>query len=251
MLRKGRLAYKLRAGLFKRIAKAAKKNPDKRFVLIIDEINRGNIAKILGELITLIEDSRRLGQPDASQVMLPYSGKTFGVPDNLYIVGTMNTADRSIQLLDTALRRRFTFIETMPDSEHPLISGEVDGIDCRKMLTAMNERIAALLDREHQIGHTYLLEVDEIRKLSDTFRNRIFPLLQEYFFDDWAKIRVVLGHNAFVKANKVDIRSEEREIMDEDRFVYERLPDDDQRWDRPGEYRKIYGGETGGEPEDG
>ena len=249
VLKKGRLAYKLRAGMFKRIAKAAKKNSDKRFVLIIDEINRGNIAKIFGELITLIEDSRRLGQPDATQVTLPYSGKEFGVPDNLYLVGTMNTADRSIQLLDTALRRRFTFIEVMPDPRHRLISGDADGVDCREMLAAMNERIAALLDREHQIGHTYLLEVDDIRKLSDTFRNRIFPLLQEYFFDDWAKIRVVLDNNAFVTEKKVDIRSEERERVDEDRAIYERLPDDDRRWEDPGEYRRIYGGETGGEPE--
>ena len=250
VLKKGRLAYKLRAGMFKRIAKAAEKNPDKRFVLIIDEINRGNIAKIFGELITLIEDSRRVGQPDETWVTLPYSGKAFGVPDNLYVVGTMNTADRSIQLLDTALRRRFTFIEAMPDPKHHLISSAVDGVDCQEMLAAMNARIAALLDREHQIGHTYLLEVDEIRKLSDTFRNRIFPLLQEYFFDDWAKIRVVLGNNAFVRENKVDIRSAEREPVDEERVVHERLPDDDRRWEDPGEYRKIYGGETGEEPED-
>ena len=187
VLKNGRLAYKLRAGMFKRIAKAAKKNPGKRFVLIIDEINRGNIAKIFGELITLIEDSRRVGQRDETHVTLPYSGESFGVPDNLYIVGTMNTADRSIQLLDTALRRRFTFIEEMPNPEHPLISRDVGGVDCREMLLAMNERIAALLDREHQIGHTYLLEIDEILKLSDAFRNRILPLLQEYFFDDWAK----------------------------------------------------------------
>ena len=250
VLRKGRLAYKLRAGMFKRIAKAATRNPDKRFVLIIDEINRGNIAKIFGELITLIEDSRRVGQPNETWVTLPYSGKAFGVPDNLYVVGTMNTADRSIQLLDTALRRRFTFIEAMPNPKHPLINRDVGGVDCREMLAAMNERIAALLDREHQIGHTYLLEVDEIRKLSDTFRNRMFPLLQEYFFDDWAKIRVVLGNNSFVRGKKVDIRSEERESVDEDRVVHERLPDDDRRWEDPGEYRKIYGGETGGERED-
>ena len=245
----GGLVYELRSGMFKRIVKAAKKNPGKRFVLIIDEINRGNIAKIFGELITLIEDSRRLGQPDATQVTLPYSGKEFGVPDNLYLVGTMNTADRSIQLLDTALRRRFTFIEAMPKPKHPLIGGDVDGVDCREMLATMNERIAALLDREHQIGHTYLLEVDEIRELSDTFRNRMLPLLQEYFFDDWAKIRVVLGNNAFVTGKKVDIRSADRESEDEDRFVYERLPNDDRRWEDPGEYRRIYGGETGGEPE--
>ena len=215
----GGLAYKLRSGMCKRIAKAATKSPDKRFVLVIDEVNRGNIAKIFGELITLIEDSRRLGQPDATQVTLPYSRKALGVPDNLYIVGTMNTADRSIQLLDTALRRRFTFIEVMPDPRHRLISGNAGGVDCREMLAAMNERIAALLDREHQIGHTYLLKVDDIRKLSDTFRNRIFPLLQEYFFDDWEKIRVALGNNAFVTGKKVDIRSADHESMDEDRFV--------------------------------
>ena len=238
ILKNGRLAYKLRAGMFRRIAKAAKKNPDKRFILIIDEINRGNIAKIFGELITLIEDSRRVGQPAETWITLPYSGKTFGVPDNLYIVGTMNTADRSIQLLDTALRRRFTFIEAMPNPRHRLISRNIDGVDCQEMLAAMNERIAALLDREHQIGHTYLLGVEEIGKLSDTFRNRMLPLLQEYFFDDWAKMRVVLGNNAFVTGKEVDIRSADRESMDEARFVYERLPDDDRRWEDPGEYRR-------------
>ena len=250
LLEETQLVYELRAGLFKRIAEAAKRKPDKRFVLIIDEINRGNIAKIFGELITLIEDSRRLGQPDATQVTLPYSGETFGVPDNLYIVGTMNTADRSIQLLDTALRRRFTFIEAMPDPEHPLLSQDVSGVDCRMMLATMNERIAALLDREHQIGHTYLLEVNEVRKLSDTFRNRILPLLQEYFFDDWAKIRAVLRNNAFVTGKKIDIRTAELEPVDEDRFVYEKLPNDDKRWEDPAEYRKIYHGGTDGKTDD-
>ena len=140
--------------------------------------------------------------------------------------------------------------KSTPDPKHRLISNDIDGVDCQEMLAAMNERIAALLDREHQIGHTYLLEVAEIGQLSDTFRNRMLPLLQEYFFDDWAKIRVVLGNNAFVTGKKVDIRSADRESMDEDRFVYKRLPDDDPRWEDPGEYRKIYGGESGREPED-
>ena len=129
---------------------------------------------------------------------MPYSNKLFGVPDNLYIIGTMNTADRSIQLLDTALRRRFAFVEMMPEPEHKDISTDVEGVDCQKMLKAMNKRIAALLDREHQIGHTYLMDVDTIEDLSNVFQNKIFPLLQEYFFDDWSKIRAVLGGNEFV-----------------------------------------------------
>ena len=194
----GPIRYELLDGIFKRIAKLATDGKEKRFVLIIDEINRGNIAKIFGELITLIEDSRRLGAKDATKVTLPYSKEPFGVPDNLYLIGTMNTADRSIQLLDTALRRRFTFVEMMPEPEHALISTDVEGVKCQEMLKAMNNRITVLLDREHQIGHTYLLKVNTMEKLSYTFQNRIFPLLQEYFFDDWSKIRAVLNGNGFV-----------------------------------------------------
>lgn len=235
----GDLRYELRDGIFKQIAKAAGEERDRWFVLIIDEINRGNIAKIFGELITLIEDSRRLGREDQTKVTLPYSNKPFGVPDNLYIIGTMNTADRSIQLLDTALRRRFVFVEMMPEPEHERISTDVEGVDCQRMLKTMNERITALLDREHQIGHTYLLDVDTMDNLSDVFQNKIFPLLQEYFFDDWSKIRVVLGGNSFVSERDAPRLPADLE-QGEGRKLYERLPSDDPRWKASEGYRQIY-----------
>ena len=248
------LDYELRPGILRRICKAAEverleaasysREPE-RFVLIIDEINRGNIPKIFGELITLIEPSRRLGAGDETTVTLPYSGDDFGVPDNLYIIGTMNTADRSIQQLDTALRRRFTFVEMMPDPDHDLISEDVDGVDCRQMLRAMNERIALLLDREHQIGHTYLLNVTTMDQLADTFRNRIFPLLQEYFYDDWRKIHAVLGKNAFVQKHEAgdgytSALAEELGVAERQDGTYERLGFSEKEWENAGEYRKIY-----------
>ena len=236
----GQIGYRLHNGIFKQIAEAARREGDKRFVLIVDEINRGNIAKIFGELITLIEESRRIGQADATEVTLPYSKKSFGVPDNLYLIGTMNTADRSIQLLDTALRRRFAFVEMMPEPEHKGISMDVEGVDCQKMLKTMNARITTLLDREHQIGHTYLLGIDTMEKLSDAFRNRIFPLLQEYFFDDWSKIRAVLGANSFVSEQDAADLLPGSEQADEDGKIYERLPVNDNRWEKPEEYQKIY-----------
>ena len=242
----GTLAYEMRPGIFKLIVKAAHMRRRERFVLIIDEINRGNIAKILGELITLMEDSRRIGRADETYVTLPYSRDRFGIPDNLYVIATMNTADRSIQLLDTALRRRFAFIEMMPDAEHEGVSRDIEGIDCTKLLKVMNERIAALLDREHQIGHTYLLEVDTIDKLSDAMRNRIFPLLQEYFFDDWAKIRAILGGNAFVTIDVQELRTDP-DMPEETRRIYDRLPFNDPAWEEPGQYRRIY--EAGAERE--
>ena len=234
----GQIKYERHEGIFKRIAEAAKKEKDKRFVLIIDEINRGNIAKIFGELITLIEDSRRLDEDDETKVTLPYSKDSFGVPNNLYLIGTMNTADRSIQLLDTALRRRFDFVEMMPKPE--LISENVEGVNCKRMLEEMNKRITTLLDRERQIGHTYLLGVDDMAGLSDSFQNKIFPLLQEYFFDDWAKIRAVLGGNSFVVEQSAAGVLRENEQVDEDRTIYERLSGDDDRWTDLEEYKKIY-----------
>ena len=239
------VGYELRPGIFRTICKAASKTPDRNFVLIIDEINRGNIPKIFGELITLIEDSRRLGEDDATTVTLPYSGDDFGVPNNLYIIGTMNTADRSIQQLDTALRRRFTFVEMTPDPEHKLISEDVEGVNCRQMLRAMNERISVLLDREHQIGHTYLLNAKDLDDLSGRFRNRIFPLLQEYFYDDWQKVRAVLGGNAFVKERRageghVKDLAQKFDLADDETMVCERLPLDDPAWEDASEYKAIY-----------
>lgn len=165
------------------------------YVFIIDEINRGNISKIFGELITLIESSKRLGQSEELQAKLPYSHKAFGIPDNVYLLGTMNTADRSIALLDTALRRRFSFVEMMPDSG--VLDGvEVEGISVSGLLTTLNRRIEVLFDREHTLGHAFftpLRQSPSIQTLGEIFRDKVVPLLQEYFYDDYEKICLVLG----------------------------------------------------------
>lgn len=167
-------------------------------VFIIDEINRGNISKIFGELITLIEPTKRIGASEQLRAYLPYSGQKFGVPDNVYIIGTMNTADRSIARIDAALRRRFSFVEMLPESV-TLKNILVDGIDIAEMLDTLNKRITVLLDREHTIGHSYFLQPlkadPSIERLAAIFENEIIPLLQEYFYDDYEKIQLVLGDN--------------------------------------------------------
>lgn len=223
------LEYTMEAGVFKAFCEKAKEESEKPYVFIIDEINRGNISRIFGELITLIEESKRKGEADERSVILPYSGLPFSVPSNVYIIGTMNTADRSIALLDTALRRRFSFVEMMPDTEvlkdikievpkmpdavdkkagNASTAGEKTGnaagdegkiiIDVQKLLEIINQRIEVLYDREHTIGHAYFCGLKEnatLDGLKNIFKKSVLPLLQEYFFDDYEKIAMVLGDN--------------------------------------------------------
>lgn len=191
------LTYKIEPGIFKELCTRAQSDPSNRYAIFIDEINRGNVSQIFGELITLIETDKRLGAVNQMKVKLPYSKKEFGVPSNIDIYGTMNTADRSVEALDTALRRRFSFKELMPNSA---VVDKKDFTDYPRsvIMEKMNNRIEVLLDRNHTMGHAYFIKPDF--KLS--FENEIIPLLQEYFYNDYGKIGLVLG-KGFVREKSI------------------------------------------------
>ena len=196
----GDISYVVKPGILKRLCKRAEADPSHQYALVIDEINRGNISKIFGELISLIEIDKRAGEDHELTVTLPYSNLPFSVPSNLDIIGTMNTADRSLTHIDIALRRRFEFKELRTD--YSLLNSDVDGIDVRKLLFTINKRIELLLDREHIIGHALLMNVSDLADLKQVFITNIMPLLEEYFFEDWDKIKQVFNGNGFVSELK-------------------------------------------------
>ncbi|PKG38324.1 McrB family protein [Psychromonas sp. Urea-02u-13] len=246
----GEISYDVESGIFKKICEDAR-NADldetgkpKKYVLIIDEINRGNISKIFGELITLIEPSKRAGNDEAIEVVLPNSSKPFSVPNNLHIIGTMNTADRSLAMMDTALRRRFDFKEMMPkpalfDDE----CGVIKGINLTELLTTLNKRIEVLHDREHTLGHAFLFpaynamvagnENEAFIELQSAFQNKIIPLLEEYFYDDWNKISLVLGDNQRIKPSDL-------KFVQEQKIEYNDLFGGDYQSDEFGQPEKQY-----------
>ncbi|EJY0674053.1 AAA family ATPase [Escherichia coli] len=257
----GNISYPIEPGIFMRLCQRANADPAHRYAIFIDEINRGNISKIFGELISLIEVDKRAGMPDAMSLQLSYSGEHFSVPANVDIIGAMNTADRSLALLDTALRRRFDFVEMMPDLS--LLSGaKVKGIELESLLEKLNSRIEALYDREHTLGHAFFMPVknaldtgDEetaFKQLKIAFQKKIIPLLQEYFFDDWNKIRLVLADNQKQDDNQQFVieKTDDLDTLfgnnhglrrhNQQSTTYELKDFDQGVWNMPKAYRSIY-----------
>ncbi|WP_368152853.1 McrB family protein [Aeromonas sp. R2-4] len=211
----GGLHYRVVDGLFKQICQLAEADPENPYVLIIDEINRGNISRIFGELITLLEPSKRLGAEEELEVVLPYSKKPFGVPNNLYLIGTMNTADRSLAGLDLALRRRFFFKE-MPPRPDLLDNLYVEGIQIGKLLRTINRRITALLGRDYCLGHAFFMPLQkdpDLQHLGRIFQKQVLPLLQEYFFEDWQKIALVLNDHRKSKGDRFVTQDDDLDLQ--------------------------------------
>ena len=255
------VTYRVEPGVFRRICARAKSDPSRRYAMFIDEINRGNISKIFGELITLLEPDKRAHYDedgnctDGMELTLPYSGDSFGVPANLDVYGAMNTADRSIALLDTALRRRFEFEELMPDAgiipgadgNGTIDDGEGNSIDLKGLLEAMNKRIRFLLDREHMLGHSYFMDVKTFADLRQVMYRKVLPLLQEYFYEDWSRIQLVLRDRVGEQRKRPQIvrdeSVEELQVLGfdhddyEDKVEYEKAPEEEIT---PDAIRKIY-----------
>ena len=219
----GQIRYAVLPGIFRRLCARAEAEPDRPYALFIDEINRGNLSKIFGELITLIELDKRLGAPQEVRLKLPYSGDDFAVPANLSIFGTMNTADRSLAFIDAALRRRFQFEEISTDySQIP----DIEGYPVREILEAINERIEHLFDRDHAIGHAGLMKCRDLDEVRDYLLGQVMPLLQEYFHDSWDKIAFVLNDSkssSYRLLRERKLRFVSRDL-DDDRRVLEIAP---------------------------
>jgi hypothetical protein len=191
----GSVGYSIENGIFKDLCERASRDSENQYAIFIDEINRGNVSAIFGELITLIEIDKRKNGINPMSVTLPYSKKLFSVPSNVDIIGTMNTADRSVEALDTALRRRFSFEEMMP--KPALLKETIEGISLEKLLSTLNERIEVLVDRDHTIGHAFFINDTTLDNLRSTFANKVIPLLQEYFYGDYSKMEMVIGSAFF------------------------------------------------------
>lgn len=257
----GGISYEIRDGIFKALCDTAKNDTENKYVIIIDEINRGNISAIFGELITLLEAGKRgkTGEKNVPAVCLPYSSSEFSVPKNVYIIGTMNTADRSLTGLDIALRRRFEFVEVQPEPEllntfedgEEIIINEEDHIKFGNILETINKRIEILQGRDHTIGHSYFMDIrkckteqDAAAFLARVFTKNIIPLLREYFFDDWEKIRMVLNdaEGNFIKKDSVDehlFSAEFNENINKDRIDKKYTINDDLSTDSIDVYGKI------------
>ncbi len=214
-------------------------NEQKNYVLIIDEINRGNVSAIFGELITLLEEDKRKGNKEQTEVTLPYSNEKFSVPNNVYLIGTMNTADRSVEALDTALRRRFSFVEMQPDPEI-LSDSEYHDVNLKQLLETINQRIEVLIDKDHQIGHSYFMGIENLDDLKSVFKDKIIPLLEEYFYGNFGKIGLVLGGNfIYQEENTAKFPKNFKYENDflEDKKVYRYRPFED--WNE-GTFTSIY-----------